>query len=80
MGAGVYWRVKVMRLIEDEVHAYGVTSDEAAMQAQMTPGVVTVMRVDLAIEQGSDSGQKYYDSETGEPISEPDYSDIVTAY
>ena len=39
MGAKVPWRVRVLRLVEDEAEVYAVTGEEAIEEAEQIPGV-----------------------------------------
>jgi hypothetical protein len=59
MGAGITWKVRVLRLVEDEVEAYGVTSTEAMDAASREPGVARVL--DAYFDEASDITQEKWD-------------------
>jgi hypothetical protein len=45
MGAETKFRVKVLRLVEDFVDAYGVVASDAEAEAAKMPGVARVIEV-----------------------------------
>lgn len=51
MGAGVYWKVRVLKVVEVEVDAYGVTADEAEQEAKKMPDVIRVLDVTHSLEE-----------------------------
>jgi hypothetical protein len=43
MGAGVYWIIKVLKVVEDEVEVHAVTQAEAMSLAAQRPDVVRAL-------------------------------------